>query len=138
MATATLAPLSYLKTIGIVNNGNNGRGFANPYDIAHARDGRIFVINRCDTARRAAIRVNICNLDEEFLGEFGYGYGDGDGQLVQPVAMAFDSKDAPVPHRRAQQPGERVRHRRQLSLKVGNGRQRPRRGEWPIRYRHRR
>ena len=29
--TPTLA-LEYLKTIGIVNNASNGRGFANPYD----------------------------------------------------------------------------------------------------------
>ena len=93
MTTTTSTTLTYLKTIGIVNNGNNGRGFANPYDIAHAGDGRIFVINRCDTSRRAAIRVSICNLDEDFLGEFGYGFGDGDGQLVQPVAMAFDSQE---------------------------------------------
>ena len=85
--------MDYLKTIGIVNNGSNGRGFANPYDTAHARDGRIFVLNRCDVSRRAAIRVGICNLDEDYLGEFGYGFGNADGQLAQPVAMAFDSQE---------------------------------------------
>jgi DNA-binding beta-propeller fold protein YncE len=82
-----------LKTIGIVNNGSNGRGFANPYSVAVARDGRIFVLNRCDPARAAAIRVGICNLDEDYLGEFGYGFGNGDGQFVWPVAMAFDSQE---------------------------------------------
>ena len=85
--------LKYVKTIGIVNNGYNGRGFANPYDVAVSRDGRIFVLNRCDPARAAAIRVGICTLDEEYLGEFGKGFGTGDGQFAWPVAMAFDSQE---------------------------------------------
>jgi hypothetical protein len=49
--------LQYVKTIGIVNNGYNGRGFANPYNVAVSQDGRIFVLNRCDPARAAAIRL---------------------------------------------------------------------------------
>ena len=85
--------LEYIKTIGIVNNGLNGRGFANPCDVAVTRDGRIFVLNRCDPPRATAIRVGICNLEEEYLGEFGNGYGSGDGQFVLPVAMAFDSRE---------------------------------------------
>ena len=40
-ATSTVT-INYLKTIGIVNNGYNGRGFANPYDVAVSRDGRIY------------------------------------------------------------------------------------------------
>lgn len=83
--------MNYLKTIGITNNGTNGRGFTNPCDIAHAKDGRIYVINRCDYARRMAIRVGILNFDEEYIGEFSNGYGDGDGQFVLPVAIAVDS-----------------------------------------------
>ena len=85
--------LDYVKTIGIVNNGSNGRGFANPYDVAFSREGNIYVLNRCDPARAAAIRIGICNLEEEYLGEFGNGYGQGDGQFVWPVAMAFDSQE---------------------------------------------
>ena len=85
--------IDYLKTIGIVNNGLNGRGFATPVDLAVTRDGRIFVLNRCDPPRASAIRVGICNLDEGYLGEFGYGNGAGDGQMVWPVAMAFDSNE---------------------------------------------
>ena len=92
MSTKTAA-LEYVKTIGIVNNGFNGRGFANPYDIAIGRDDKIFVLNRCDPLRAAAIRVGICTLDDDYLGEFGYGYGDGDGQFIWPVAMAFDSQE---------------------------------------------
>jgi len=85
--------IDYLKTIGIVNNGLNGRGFTSPYDLAVHEDGRIFVINRCDPLRSSAVRVGICNLDEDYLSEFGYGNGAGDGQMVWPVALAFDSKN---------------------------------------------
>ena len=96
MATQTESKtiqISYVKTIGIVNNGLNGRGFASPIDLAVHKDGRIFVINRCDPLRASAVRVGICNLDEDYLGEFGYGNGAGDGQMVWPVALAFDSKN---------------------------------------------
>ena len=92
-AAAPAATLDYVKTIGIVNNGDNGRGFANPYDIAVTGDGRICVLNRCDPPRAASIRIGICNLDEEYLGEFGLGYGDGDGQVTLPVCLAFDSRE---------------------------------------------
>ena len=85
--------LDYVKTIGIVNNGLNGRGYANPYDLAVSRDGRIFVLNRCDPARAAAIRVGVCSLDEEYLYEFGDGAGTGDTQFRWPVCIAFDSQD---------------------------------------------
>ncbi len=91
-APATLA-LEYVKTVGITNNATNGRGFANPCDLAISKDGRIFVMNRCDSVRRQAIRVGVCTLDEEYLTEFGNGYGDGPGQFVWPVAMAFDNQD---------------------------------------------
>ncbi len=91
-ATRAIA-LEYVKTIGIVNNGYNGRGFANPYDTAISKDGSIFVLNRCDPARFTAIRVGVCNLDEEYLGEFGKGGGTGDGQFIWPVAMDFDSQE---------------------------------------------
>ena len=93
---STKAPavtLEYVKTIGIVNNGDNGRGFANPYDIAVTRDGRICVLNRCDPPRALSIRVGICNLDEEYLSEFRLGYGAGDGQVTLPVCLAFDSRE---------------------------------------------
>jgi len=92
-STTKTFPLEYVKTIGIVNNGLNGRGFTSPYDSATSRDGRIFVLNRCDPGRRVAIRVGILNLDEDYLGEFGYGYGEGEGQMRLPVAMAFDSRE---------------------------------------------
>ena len=85
--------LDYVKTIGIVNNGLNGRGYANPFDLAVSRDGRIFVLNRCDPARAAAIRVGVCDLDEDYLFEFGDGSGNGDTQFRWPVCMGFDSQE---------------------------------------------
>lgn len=85
--------LEYVKTIGIVNEGSDGRGFASPYDLSFSKDDRIFVLSRADPFLFAAIRVGICNFDEEYLGEFGNGYGPGDGQFLWPVATAFDSKD---------------------------------------------
>ena len=91
--------LEYVKTIGLVNVGTNGVGFANPYDIAFGRGGRIFAINRHDAPINVdpyddtSIRVGIFNFDEEYLGEFGRGFGQGEGQLVLPVALAFDSRE---------------------------------------------
>ena len=93
MTAQAVANIEYVKTIGIVNNGDNGRGFANPYDIALHPDGRIYVLNRCDPARAKAIRIGVCNLEEDYLFEFGNGYGNGDGQFIWPVAIAVDSKD---------------------------------------------
>jgi len=85
--------LEYVKTIGLTNNGDNGRGYANPVSLAVSSDGRIFVMNRCDPVRARAIRVGICNLDEDYLGEFGDGSGEGDTQFRLPTAIAFDSRD---------------------------------------------
>ncbi len=81
--------LGYLKTIGIVNNAPTGRGFANPVDLVVARDGRIFVLNR---GAYTFTRVGICNLNEEYLGEFS-SHGEKDGQLKLPTAIAMDSKE---------------------------------------------
>ena len=89
MTTQTAALPQYLKTIGIVNNGLNGRGFAYPYDLAVSADGRIFVLNRWDTAPR----VGVCTLDEDYVTEFGGGYGEDEGQFTLPVSIAFDSEE---------------------------------------------
>ena len=91
-ATSTFT-LEYVKTIGLATN-QIGRGFINPYDVAFSRDGRIFVLNHCDSARKNLMRVGIVNLDEEeYLGEFGKGSGTGNDQFNSPVAMAFDTQD---------------------------------------------
>ena len=43
MSSTSTSNARYLKTIGIVNNGYNGRGFANPYDVAVSEEGNLFV-----------------------------------------------------------------------------------------------
>ncbi|MGH2542026.1 MAG: 6-bladed beta-propeller, partial [Ardenticatenaceae bacterium] len=80
--------VSYLKTIGIVNNAPVGRGFANPYDLKVSGDGRIFVLNR---GAPVFSRVGVCNLNEDYLYEFA-SHGDGDGQFRLPAGIALDSK----------------------------------------------
>jgi DNA-binding beta-propeller fold protein YncE len=88
-ATKTFS-LEYVKTIGMISAGGSGvggRGFLNPVGLDVSSDGRIFVVNRTQ------IRVCICNMDEEFLGNFSSGPGSEDGQLHLPTAMAFDSLD---------------------------------------------
>jgi len=89
--TNTSVNIEYLKTIGYLNNGDNGRGFSNPSDLVVASDGRIFVLNRCDPERSKAIRVGVCNIDEDYLYEFGDGFGDGDTQFGLPVSIALDN-----------------------------------------------
>ncbi|MCI0439904.1 MAG: NHL repeat-containing protein [Chloroflexi bacterium] len=84
--------VSYVKTIGIVNNAPVGRGFANPWDLKVSRDGRIFVLNR---GAPVFSRVGVCNLNEDYLYEFG-SHGDGDGQFRLPAGIALDSKQERV------------------------------------------
>lgn len=79
--------LSYLKTIGIVNNQPIGRGFANPVDVAFHPDGRIFVMNR---GAPNFARVGVTNIDEDYLYEFGK-FGDDDGQFKLPAGLSMDS-----------------------------------------------
>ena len=93
------ARLEYVKTIGLINIGTNGVGFANPCDVAFGSDGRIFAINRHDAPigfdpyKDSCIRVGVFDFEERYLGEFGHGFGRGEGQLMLPVAMAFDSRE---------------------------------------------
>ena len=86
--TATdISKLTYLKTIGVMNNNPVGRGFGHPVDLAVGQDGRLFVLNR----HAGLVRVGICTLDEQYLGEFG-SYGHDDGQFWLPTSIAIDSR----------------------------------------------
>ena len=80
--------LTYLKTIGVMNNNPTGRGFGHPVDLAIGQRGRIYVLNR----HAGLARVGICTLGEEYLGEFG-SYGHEDGQFWLPTAIAVDSRE---------------------------------------------
>ena len=80
----------HTQTIGFYNGTGRGRGFYNPYDVAINPEGTIYVLSRGADGFDYAICVAICNLAEDFLGDFGSG-GNGDGQLRWPVAIAVDA-----------------------------------------------
>ena len=91
-STARAAIVSYVKTIGIVNNSPVGRGFANPCDLKVSKDGLIFVLNR---GAPVFSRIGVCNMDDDYLFEFA-SHGDGDGQFRLAVGIALDSKQERV------------------------------------------
>jgi DNA-binding beta-propeller fold protein YncE len=83
-------PYRYSQTIGMFVE--FGRGMSNPYDVAPAGDGRLFVLNRSNIfdAPVGGLRIGIVTLDEDYLGEWG-AYGTGPGQLVWPNSMVLDA-----------------------------------------------
>ena len=83
----------YSHTVGFYSL--NGRGFNNPVDVALGRNGKMFVANRAGAdvpARMFYKRITVCNVDEEYFGEFSSG-GTGDGQIVWPVSLAVDADE---------------------------------------------
>ena len=68
----------------------SGRGFRVPMDLALAKGGKIYVANRSWEYRPDGVRVTMCTIDEEYLGEFGR-FGRGRGQFVWPSSIALDS-----------------------------------------------
>lgn len=83
------SPYHYSQTIGMFVE--FGRGMSNPYDVAPAGDGRLFVLSRSNIfdAPNGGLRIGLMTLDEEYLAEWGR-YGTGPGQLVWPNAMVVD------------------------------------------------
>src|SRR5215471_8757735 len=84
-------PLKYSHTIGLL--ALTGRGFSNPTDAAVTPDGIIYVVNRSNStqALQGAMRITICNVAGDYLGEFGK-YGMQDGEFVWPTALDLDSQ----------------------------------------------
>ena len=91
MTTTDKASLEYIKTFGGVSGQPFGRGFADPVDLAFAKDGRILVLNRGPMVLGLA-RVGVYSWDEDFLDEFGSS-GDADGEFRLPTAIALDSRE---------------------------------------------
>lgn len=87
---STAAPIRYSHAIGQLSQ--SGAGFNNPVDVAAAPDGRLYVLNRSNMshAQMGILRVTICTVDEEYLGQFAT-FGEGDGQFVWPTAIAVDA-----------------------------------------------
>lgn len=81
---------AYSHTIGRTEF--NGPGFRSPRDLGLASSGLIYVVNSSPEERPQGIRVTICTVDEQYLGEFGR-YGEGDGEFIRPTSIALDSHE---------------------------------------------
>jgi DNA-binding beta-propeller fold protein YncE len=84
-------PFTYSHTIGLLSL--TAKGFSNPIDMALGEGGVMYVVNRSNSyqALMGAVRVTICDIDENYIGQFG-GFGEGDGQFTWPTSIARDSK----------------------------------------------
>ena len=91
MVVVAAPPLKYSHTIGLL--ALNGRGFSNPMNAAVTPDGIVYVVNRSNStqALQGAVRITICNIAGDYLGEFGK-YGTDDGAFVWPTALDVDSR----------------------------------------------
>ena len=85
--------MRYVKSIGLNSNQQRGRGFNHPYDIAFCSDDRIYVLNRMYPQSSDGIRVQICDINDEWYGEFGHGPGYTNDKFLVPVCMVFDCND---------------------------------------------
>jgi len=85
--------IEYAKTIGLNSNQPRGRGFNYPYDTALGTNGRIYVLNRMYPQSTEGIRIQICDIYDEWYGEFGNGPAYGREDFLVPVAMAFDNEN---------------------------------------------
>ncbi|MDA0263664.1 MAG: NHL repeat-containing protein [Chloroflexi bacterium] len=89
----TTKTFTYSHTIGFL--AATGRGFTNPVDLAINSQGVIYVLNRAGPEtpiRLPSKRVTMCNLNEDWFGDFGVG-GTGDGEFWWPSSIAIDSQD---------------------------------------------
>jgi DNA-binding beta-propeller fold protein YncE len=84
-------PLKYSHTIGLL--ALTGRGFSNPMNTAVTDAGILYVVNRSNSfqALQGAVRITVCNIEGEYLGEFG-SYGTEDGAFVWPTGIDVDSQ----------------------------------------------
>ena len=83
----------YVRTLGFW--AQDGRGFADPVDVALGRNGVLYVLNRglSDVEEfMFSKRVTVCTVGEEYLFQFSYG-GTGDGQIMWPVSIALDKDE---------------------------------------------
>jgi len=89
MSVAVASTVRYSHAIGQLSQ--SGAGFNNPVDVAAASGGRLYVLNRSNMAHAEMgyLRVSICTIDEEYIGQFT-SYGDDDGQLIWPTSIAVD------------------------------------------------
>jgi DNA-binding beta-propeller fold protein YncE len=78
-----------------------GPGFRNPVSMARGDEDLVYVLSRSSEYRPDAIRITMCTVGEEYIGEFGKGsavQGEGpsaDAPFVWPTSIALD-KDGNV------------------------------------------
>src|ERR1700730_1928118 len=91
MVTVAPPPLKYSHTIGLL--ALTGRVFSNPRNAAVTDTGILYVANRSNStqALQGAVRITVCNIEGEYLGEFG-SYGTEDGSFVWPTGIDVDSQ----------------------------------------------
>jgi tripartite motif-containing protein 71 len=88
--------LRYSHTIGRSEQG--GRGFRVPVAMVRGDEDVIYVVNRADEYRPEAVRVTICTVGEEYLGEFAKGgilIGEVDAPddaFIWPTSIALDKE----------------------------------------------
>lgn len=89
MSVQVASQVRYSHSIGRLVQ--SGPGFNSPVDVAAAPGGRLYTVNRSNLgqAPRNYLRVNICTVDEQYIGQFTT-FGRGDGQLIWPTAVAVD------------------------------------------------
>ena len=80
------------QSIGFYTGVGRGRGFFNPVDVDISRQGTLYVLSRGSEREPPTLRVTMCTLSEEFLGDFSTG-GTDPGQMKWPVGIALDSED---------------------------------------------
>ena len=90
MTVSVQAPVvRYSHAIGQL--AQSGPGFNNPVDVAAGDGGVLYVLSRSNMAHAPMgfLRVTICTIDEEYIGQFG-SFGYDDGQFVWPTSIARD------------------------------------------------
>ena len=87
MTTGVSSQIEVSHTIG--RGVQSGPGFNVPVDVATAPGGRLYVVSRSNMAqaRKNYLRVTICTMDEEYLGQFTE-FGEEDGQITWPTSVA--------------------------------------------------
>ena len=85
----TTREITYSHTVGQLELA--GPGFFNPVDVAIGSGGVLYVPSRSIEVLPNCLRMTMCNIDEEYLGEFGF-YGQGDGEFIWPSSVATDSQ----------------------------------------------
>ena len=122
MSVAVASTVRYSHAIGQLSQ--SGAGFNNPIDVEAAGGGKLYVLSRSNMAHAEMgfLRVGICTIDEEYIGQFS-GYGYDDGMMVWPTAIAVNRTSGHV------YVSDQQRHDAHASPARGQREQEARRGE---------